>query len=101
MTIQQKKSRKKFLTTELIFGFLGPYLCHIEVPRPGFELELHVLAYAIATRDLNHVCNLHHSSRQCQILNLLSEARDQTCNLMVHSQICFQCAMKETPIYTF
>uniref|UniRef100_A0A8D0RRC0 Glycerophosphodiester phosphodiesterase domain containing 1 n=1 Tax=Sus scrofa TaxID=9823 RepID=A0A8D0RRC0_PIG len=30
-----------------------------------------------------HVCSLHHSSRQCWILNPLSEARDRTCNFMV------------------
>ena len=34
--------------------------------------------------------NLHHSSWQCWILNLLSEARDRTCNLMVPSQIHFR-----------
>ena len=33
-----------------------------------------------------------------QILNPLSEARDQTCNLMVPSQIRFHCAMMGTPI---
>ena len=33
----------------------------------------------------NHVCDLHHSSRQRQILNPLSKARDQTRNLMVPS----------------
>uniref|UniRef100_A0A8D1VUY0 Myosin light chain 1/3, skeletal muscle isoform n=1 Tax=Sus scrofa TaxID=9823 RepID=A0A8D1VUY0_PIG len=32
--------------------------------------------------DPSHICNLHHSSGQCQILNPLSEARDQTHNLM-------------------
>ena len=31
---------------------------------------------------------LHHSSRQCRILNLLSEARGRTCNFMVPSRIC-------------
>ena len=36
--------------------------------------------------DLSHVCDLHHSSRQCQILNLLSEARDRTRNFMAPSQ---------------
>ena len=41
------------------------------------------LHHATAMPDLIHVCNLHHSSRQRQILNLLSEARDQTHNLMV------------------
>ena len=47
--------------------------------------------------DLSHVCNLHHSPRQSQVLNPLSEARDQTRNLKVPSQICFHCAMTGTP----
>ena len=36
-----------------------------------------VPAYATttATQDLSHVCDLHHSSRQHQILNPLSKAR--------------------------
>ena len=34
-----------------------------------------------------HVFSLHHSSRQCRILNPLSKARDPTCNLKVPSQI--------------
>ena len=33
------------------------------------------------------VCDLHHNSQQCRILNPLSQARDRTCNLMVPSQI--------------
>ena len=41
---------------------------------------------ATATQDPSHVCNLHHSSRQCQILNSLSEARDRTRILMDTSQ---------------
>ena len=46
-------------------------------------------AYATATamQDPSHVCDLHHSSQQRQIMNPLSEARDQTNNLMVPSQI--------------
>ena len=51
--------------------------------------------------DPSHICNLHHSSRQCQILNPLIEARDWTCNLMVPSQICFHCATTGTPIFSF
>ena len=35
-------------------------------------------ATAIATPEPSQICNLHHSSRQCQILNLLNKARDQT-----------------------
>ena len=37
----------------------------------------------IATQDLSHICDLHHGPRQRQILNLLSEARDQTRVLMI------------------
>ena len=62
----------------------------MEVSRLAVELELQMLAYttATATQDLSHICNLHHSSQQCQILNPLSEARDQTRILMDPSQIC-------------
>ena len=44
------------------------------------ESKLQLLPYATAraTRDLSCICDLHHSSQQCQILNLLSELRDQT-----------------------
>ena len=42
-----------------------------------------------------------HSSPQCWILNPLSKARDPTCNLLVPSQICFCCAMRETPFICF
>ena len=49
----------------------------MEVSRLGFELELQLLAYTIATEtwDLSYVCDLHHSSRQGQILNPLREDR--------------------------
>ena len=73
----------------------------MEVPRLGVELELQLLAYTIATAtttwDLSHVCDLHHSSQQYWILNLLSEARDQTCKLMVPGRIHFCCATTGTP----
>ena len=39
--------------------------------------------------DPGHVCDLHHSSWQCQILNALREARNGTCVLMDASQIHF------------
>ena len=44
-------------------------------------------ATAIAMQDPSYICNLHHSSQQCHILNPLSEARDRTCVLMDASQI--------------
>ena len=56
----------------------------MEVPRLGVKSELQLPAYATATamQDPNHVWDLHHSSQQHQIINPLSEARDQTCILM-------------------
>ena len=62
----------------LSFIFLGPHLWHIEVPRLGVQLELQLLAYATATAtpDPSRVCDLHHSSWQCWILNPVSKARD-------------------------
>ena len=62
----------------------------MEVPNLGVHLELWPLAYTTATavQDLSHVCNLYHSSEQCQILNTLREARDQTLVLMDASRVC-------------
>ena len=50
----------------------------------GVKLELQLKAYATATAmpDPRLICNFHHSSQKCQILNPLSEARDRTCILM-------------------
>ena len=61
----------------------------MEVPRLGVQLELYLLAYTTtaAMQDTSHVCDLHHSSQQCWILNPLRKVRDQTCNLMDASQI--------------
>ena len=79
--------------------FLGLHLQHTEVPRLGVKSELQLLASttATATRDPSHICDPHHSSRQQQIPNPLSEARDQTYNLMIPSRICFCCSMMGTP----
>ena len=87
----------------LFVCFLGLHLQHMKVPRLGVQLELQLLAYitATATRDLSQVCNLHHSSRQHQILNSLIEVRDQTRKLMVPSRIHFCCATMGTPILSF
>ena len=55
------------------FVFQGPCPGHTEVPRLGVYLELLPLAYAraIAMPDPSCVCDLHHSTLQCQILNPL------------------------------
>ena len=82
-----------------LFVFKGLHLQHMEIPRLGFESELQLLACstAIATQDLNHVCDLHHSSWQCWILSPLSEARDWTHILMETSQVYFRWATTGTP----
>ena len=73
----------------ILFLFLGPHLQHMEVPRLGVKSELWLPACttATATQDSNLVFDLHHSSQQCQMLNLQSEARDQTSILMDTSQV--------------
>ena len=70
----------------------------MEAPRLGVKFGAAAVAYATATAmwDPRHICDLHHSSWQCQILNPLIEARDQTRNLVVPSQIRFCCATMGT-----
>ena len=63
----------------------------MEVSRLKVRSELQLLAYTTATATLepSHICDLHCRSRQCQILNPLSRARDQTHILMDTSQVRF------------
>ena len=90
------------------FGFLGPHLQHMEVPRLGAESQLEPPTYATATATpgLSHVCDLHHSSRQHCVLNSLTKARDLSHSLrsspIVHArQIRFHGAMTGTLRYPF
>ena len=78
-----------FLSSFSFFFFLGLHPDHMEVPRLGVESQLQPPAYttATATCDLSGVCDRHHSSRQCRILNPLSKARDRTCILVDPSQV--------------
>ena len=86
------------------FVILGLHPWHMEVPRLGVKSELKLLAYA------NHShCTWGsepHLWPTPQLmatphLNSLSEARDQTCVLMVTNQIHFCWAMMRTPKMTF
>ena len=74
--IRGKKHAENFFFC-LLACFLGSQPWHMEVPRLGVKSELLLPAYTTATVtcDRSHVCNLHHSSWQCQILNLLSKYR--------------------------
>ena len=81
--------------------FLAPNLRHMEIPSVGDESELQLVAYAtaIAMPDPSRVCQLPHSSEQCQILNPLSKARDWTLVLLATSWICYLWAMMGTPLF--
>ena len=85
------------------FFFKGLHLRHMEVPRLEVVLEVQPPAYttATATPDPRHICDLHHSSWQCRILDPLIKARDRTHYLMVPSWIRFHCATKGTPNFIF
>ena len=52
----------------------------MEVPKLALKSELQLPPYttAMATPNPSHLCDLHHSLQQYQILNPLSEARDGT-----------------------
>ena len=83
----------------------------MEVLRLGVDLELQLLAYTIATAtataaaiatatatlDPSHVCDVHHSSWQCWILNPRNKGRDQTCLLMDTSQVLNSLSHSRTP----
>ena len=51
----------------------------MKVPRLGVISELQLQPMPQPQQlDLSHICDLHHSSLQCQIPNPLSKARGQT-----------------------
>ena len=80
------------------FFLLGLHPWHMEVLKPGVKSELQLPAYttATATQDLSHICDLYHSSWQCQIVNPPIEARNRTCILMPTSRIHYRWAIKGT-----
>ena len=90
-------SSSSFLFSSFL-PLLGLHPRHMEVPRLWVESELQLPAYATATAttDPSRVYNLYHSSWQHQMVYPLSEARDQTQNLMVLSWIHFHCVTMGT-----
>ena len=83
------------------FFFLGLHPQHMQVLRLGLKSELQLPAIATATAtatpDPSRVCNLHHCSQQCRILNPLREARDQTHKLMVPSWMVSSVPQQDPP----
>ena len=89
----------------LLFFFLWLFQAApwpMEVPRLGVKSELYLPVYATATamQDPSCICDLHWSSRQCRILNPMSEARDRTRVLKDTNRFCYLCAMMGTPFFT-
>ena len=82
--MKESKSKRwlSFFIFFVFLPFLGPLLWHVEVSRLRVESELLAYTTATATLDPSHICDLHHSSQQHQILDPLNKARDQTCVLM-------------------
>ena len=75
----------------------------MEFPRLGVKLELLLPAYATATQDLSHICDLHNSSWQHGIPDSVSKARDRTPTVMDTIQIWihFHCTTTGTPSHSF
>ena len=73
-----------------------PYATGMVLKKTNTQLQLLAYTTATATWDPNHICKLHHSSQQRQILNLLSKAGDRTCNLMAPSRVRFCCTKTRT-----
>ena len=74
-----------------------PAACESSKARGRIGAVVAGLHHSTATRDPSCICNLHHSSWQCQILNPMSKARDQTHILMDISQVHFYWATMRTP----
>ena len=89
---------KLLLLLFFFFFNLGLLQRHIEAPRLGCKSEFQLST--TATWDSSHVCNLHHSSQQCQISDPLSKAKDQTLILVDIRWICFCCTTTGTPKFT-
>ena len=82
-----------------LFFFLGPSPWHMEVPRLGDKAKLQLLAStkATTTQDPNLICDLYHSSWQCQIPNPMSGARDWTRIFMDTSRFPYHWATTGAP----
>uniref|UniRef100_A0A8D0NWU8 Neurolysin, mitochondrial n=1 Tax=Sus scrofa TaxID=9823 RepID=A0A8D0NWU8_PIG len=75
----------------------------MEVPRLGVQSELQLPDYTTASAmlGLSYICDLHHSSQQCPILNPVSEARDRTRILMDTSRFRYPEPQQNSQYYIF
>ena len=82
-----------------LFVFSRALPRHMEVPRPGVQVEAVAdsLHHSHSNTDASRIWDLHPSSWQSRLLNPLREARDRAHNLMVPSRIRFYSATMRTP----
>ena len=72
----------------------------MEVPRLGTNQSCShwPTQFAIATQGLSYICDQHHVSWKCWILNPLSKARDWIYIFMDTSWACYYWATRRTPL---
>ena len=83
--------------------FLGLLHGHMEVPRRGVQSKLWQPTYTTTTAmwDPNHVCNLHHSSWQCQVPNPLARPGVEPTTSWFLVRFVNHWAMMGTPIHGY
>ena len=83
----------------ILLCFLGLHPWHMEVPKLGVESELQLPAYttATATPNLSHVCHLHYSSGQRQILNSWAKPGIELASSWILVRFVNRWATKGTP----
>ena len=97
---------KKSLSSQhisLFFFFLlfwAPPPAHGSSQGRGQIRTMQAYATATATWDPRHVCNVHHSSWQCRVLDAVSKVRDGTHILVDTNHIHFHSTTMETPDFT-
>ena len=96
--VRHKKRKEDSNYYTLFFFFRATRAAYVSSQTGGRNWSCScAYATATATRDPSRICDLHHSSWQCQILNLLRDARDQTWILMDTSWVHYCWATMGTP----
>ena len=101
--VLSREEKKIFPVFQIFFFLLFLKTAHVAYgssqARDQIKSELQQSAYATAraTQDPSCVCDLCHSSGQCQIADPLSEARDQTWIYMDTSWVHYHWATMGTP----
>ena len=77
-----------FFVFFLFVCFLGPHPQHIEVPRPGVESELQLLAYATATATWEVSCVCDYTTAHGNTRSSDAQPTEQGQGLNLHPHGC-------------